>query len=434
MHRVEPVGPARGHVQMRLVLAAALVLCSCSVWAQTPTGALVTEWDLHAATGGGSSGSQNVAAVLLDVSGIAGPAGHLWVTTQSPLPRLGRLDPTAPANNYVEWRPVPSSMGGGPPLGLALNRSNGDLWVTVQGDPSFLVKLGGTNTFRRFRSASPLVPHGVVVAGDHAAIAALPNKNSAGVGNAIVKVPRNPTGGSVTITLWNVGGEPHHVALDNNGHVWFSQRETNVLARLNLSTGAVTEWPLPAGSRPAGVFVAGNRVCVASEGTPGGLDGIAHCLDASTNQITTYARATGGGFDYPQQVVANADGELLLTEQNGNAVSFVAYAARAAAAVTTVAPTTRTVKPSTSTLSVSDATVSPATYTAQPSDRTMTGDDNGAGYVRFTLPLVPLTYPFEIDGHPQPVALTSVFSDQGRGTGSVFFGQYFNGPRGKYVA
>ena len=418
----------------RASLCALVCLLAVAAWPSaafaqaTPTNATLTEWDVFTATGGGSTASQNVAAVLLDVNGKAGTAGNVWLTTQRPLPRIGSLNPATTANNYTEWRPVPSTMSGGAPLGLALNAANGDLWMALQGDPSFIVKTANSNVFRRFRTSSPLIPHGITVASDGAAIAALPSVNGAGIGNAIVKVPKGgASGSSVSITLWNIGGEPHDVALDGSGNIWFSARLANKIGKLNTANGLVTEWLLPSGTHPMGLRISGTLVCVASEGLAGSLDGVEHCLNTANNQITTYARAAGDGFNQPQQPSINSDSETFLTEQNGDAISFVAFAARAAATVTTVAPTTRTVSPTTSTLVVSDVTVTPTTYSITPTTTPVSGADNGGGYVRFPLPAVPVTYPTAANASPQPVSVTPVFNDGGRGTGSVYFGQYFSG-------
>ena len=419
-----------GHISVCALAVCLLAVCwSSRAAAQgTPTNATLKEWDIFAATGGNGDASQNVAAVFMDVSGIAGPAGNVWVTLQNPLPRLGRLDPAAATNNYVEWRPISAAEGGGPPLGLALNRSNADIWVAMQGDPSFVMKLGGVNTFRRFRHAYPLVPHGIVVASDNAAIAALPVKNTGGIGDAIVKVPRNPTSGQVTMTIWQVGGQPRHVTLDNSGNIWYGAVTSNKLARLNPATGVVTEWLLPSGTNPAGVRTLGSIVCIVSEGGVADLTGVEHCLNTTNNQITQYARAPGDGFNFPQQNSPNADTESFITEQNGNSLSFVAFAARAAAPVVTVTPTTRTVAPKTTKLTVSDYTVTPTTVTVASAQTSLPGVDNGGGYVRFSLPAVALTFPFDQTGNPQPMGMTPVFNDVGRGTGAIYFGQYFDGP------
>ncbi len=394
----------------------------------TPTSAVVTEWDIFAATGGDGGASQNILGVLLDASGIAGPGGAVWTTSQYPLVRLGRLDPSASGSNYVEWRPVTSSEGGGTPFGLALNRGNGDVWLTMQGHPSFMMKVANSNTFRKFRTTYALIPAGIATASDNSAIAALPGKNFAGIGNAVMKIPRDPASGYVTATYWPVNGEPRHVALDSAGRIWFTEFSANRIGRLDPGTGVVNEWALPTGTGPVGLQMSGSTVCVASQGSAGALTGVVHCLDTGTNAFTRYARVTGDGFDYPQHVSLNSDGEVFVTEQNGSSVGFIAYANRATATVTTVTPTTRTVLPKTTRLTVTDTTVTPASYTISPTQTTLAGSDNGYGIVRFQLPSVSLTYPSPDTGHPQPVGVTSVLNDQGRGTGTVFIGEYFNGP------
>ncbi len=393
----------------------------------TPTNISLKQWDIFAATGGGSTATQNLASILLDASGIAGgTAGSVWVGGQNPKPRFGRLDPASSSNNYIEWRPVTSEAGGAP-LGLALNKSNGDIWMGVQGDPSFVMKLGGTNTFRKFRVAYPLSPHGMTVASDLAAIAALPFKNALGVGDAIAKIPRNPTSGYVTISYWQVGNEPHYVALDSSGNIWFTAKQGNTVSRLNPASGAISDWTLPAGTAPAGVYVSGTKVCVASEGAFGALTGVLHCLNTTNNQMTQYARAPGDGFDVAERIFLNLDGEIFTTETNGNAVSFVAYAAVSVAPTSTVTPTTRTVLAKTYRMTVTDTTVTPTTYTIAPTTTSVAGTDNGSGYVRFALPTASLTYPYAQTGYPQPMGMTPVVSDLGRNTGAVYVAEYFDG-------
>lgn len=153
-----------------------------------------------------------------------------------------------------------------------------------------------------------------------------------------------------------------------------------------------------------------------------------HCLDLGTNSITTFARASGDGFDMPRAAALNSAGELFVTEQNGNSISFIAALARNRAPVTTVAPTVRTVAPIDLTIAVQDVAVSPATYTVTPRQDVLTGADNGAGYVRFELSPVALTFPFPMTGYPQPVSIGPVLNDRGQGTGAVFFGEFFRGP------
>src|SRR5688500_13511676 len=81
------VGIGVGVVRLIVASMLATIAAAAMAFAQaTPTSATLTEWDVFAATGGGSTASQNVGAVLMDVSGKAGTAGSVWLTTQSPLP------------------------------------------------------------------------------------------------------------------------------------------------------------------------------------------------------------------------------------------------------------------------------------------------------------------------------------------------------------
>ena len=82
--------------------------------------------------------------------------------------------------------------------------------------------------------------------------------------------------------------------------------------------------------------------------------------------------------------------------------------ARAAAPSSVVVPTSRTVAPKTTKLTVSDYTVTPTTISVAPVQSQVAGTDNGGGYVRFPLPSVTLTFPFEQVAYPQPVSVTPV--------------------------
>ena len=439
--------PSATHLRMKSTLAVAAVgfglagLLSSSVLAQsgqpTPSTATLKEWDVYAFTG-----SRNVATILLDSTGTSNPTGtsgkggSLWVATYLPITRLGRLDPNATVSNYVEWRPLSDLLGeGGFPLGLALNRNNGDVWMSIQGYPAFVIKLGGVaDTFRKFTPSAPLVPQGIVTASDNALIAALPS-GIGGPGDAIIRVPRDatpdPVSGALTATatVWTVGGGPRDVAVDVSGKIWFTEYPGNKLGRLDPTTGVVTEWPLPAGTHPAGLQLGGgnaNTICVVSEGVLNDRSGIEQCLNIATNEITQYAIAmTNRGFDLPQHTSINADGETFITEQNGSSIAFVAYDGLLnPASIATVPPLpARVVLPDSTplTFDVTDIVVTPFTFTIGPTVKVIPADVNpvATGIVRFPLP-GPL--------NPQPVSLTPVVNDQGRNTGVVFFGEYFNGP------
>ncbi|HXH24371.1 MAG TPA: HYR domain-containing protein [Vicinamibacterales bacterium] len=416
-------------------MVAAAVALGASAFAQSSPTATRTQWDLFTATGGNSTATRNVASIIRDADGVAGPAGSVWVAAQNPEPRIGRLDPSA--DSYVEWRPlVGSDYSAGAPLGMAINPSNGDVWVATQGVPSFLLKLGGTNTFRRFDAESPLAPQGVAVAPDGSLYAALPVANSYGQGRAIVRIPRNTTSNLVTATLWRFDqspvGEPTSLALDSSGRLWFTDRRNNVVGRLDPAANTSTEWVLPAGSNPVGLHFDGSTVCVVGDGQIENA-GVVQCLDPASNQVTRFA-PPDVGLDRPQQLTRNRFGELFVTEWNGDSVVFIGSEAIGAASVSLVTPQTRSRPRSSIDLAARTITVAPIQIAVTPTVFDVTGTVVAAGQTRFALPLAQLTYPFVVTGHPQPFGVTAAFNDFERGSGTAYVGEYFSGPRGTYAA
>src|SRR5688572_19619067 len=147
-------------IPLRVLFVA--VIAAGAAHAQTPT-ATLTQWDIFTATG---------------ANGVAGPAGAVWFTGQNADVRIGRLDPSATVNNYSEWRPAAAGDPvSGAPLGLALNPTNGDLWVAIQGSPSLLLKPAGSNTLRRFGTESALTPQGIAVAANGSLYMAVDRKS-----------------------------------------------------------------------------------------------------------------------------------------------------------------------------------------------------------------------------------------------------------------
>jgi streptogramin lyase len=420
--------------RLALMFIAAVALAA-TVFAQSSPTAVHIQWDLFTATGGGASSTRNVASLIRDADGVAGPAGAVWVATQNPEPRVGRLDPAA--NTYAEWRPLAGSdYSAGAPLGMAINGVNGDVWVATQGAPSFLLKLGGTNTFLRFDTESPLVPQGVVAAPDGSLYAALPVKNTSGQGQAIIRIPRITTTGPVTATLWRFdqapAGEPMYLALDASGRLWFTDRRNAVVGRLDPGANTSTEWVLPTGSQPVGLHFDGSTVCVVSDGQIEHA-GVVQCLDPASNQVTRFA-APDVGLNRPQQLTRNRFGELFVTEWNGDSVVFIGSDAIGAASVSAVTPQTRSRPRSSIDLVARTVTVAPIQFAVTPTVFETTGTVEAVGQTRFALPLANLTYPFETIGYPQPFGITAAFNDFERGSGTAYLGEYFSGPRGTYAA
>lgn len=395
----------------------------------------MTQWELFQASGGTGTAIQNVASIVRDPNGAAGPAGSVYVATQNPEPRLGRLDPDGTTNNYTQWRPLPGTyFTAGAPVGLALNQSNGDIWIAMQGVPSLMVKFGGTDTFRRFDTTKPLTPQGVAVdPTSNAVYVALPTYNAYLQGEAIMRVPRDASGSTVNATTWDfqaTKGMPEYVAVDGSGNIWFTDSANNIVGRLNPATNVSTEWKLPAGTNPIGLYYTSSQVCVVSDGLVP-QTGAAQCLDPSTNQFTTFAQPVVG-LDRPQQLARNSYSELFVTEWNGNSVVFIGQNAYQAATVTTVTPTTTTRKQSSISLSVQDVTTTPTAITVTPTVTTVTGTVVAQAQTRYALPTTSLTYPNPQTGYPQPFGITAAFNDFERGSGTAFIAEYFSGPIGTY--
>ena len=438
-HNLQRAQKERRHVivvrRVAFFLSAALaVLAPVIATAQsTPTAAL-TQWDLFNGTGGASTSIQNIATILRDAAGTAGPQGAVWVAGRRPEPRLARLNPAT--NEYVEWRPFAGSSTAGAPLGLAVNSTNGDFWVAMQGNPSFMVKLGFTNTFRRFSTVQPLTPQGIVVAADHSAYAAIPTTNSYGQGRAIVRLPRDLTSSTVSATTWRFdqapAGEPRYLAIDSAGNIWFSDAANNVVGRLNPNTDVSTEWLLPIGVIPVGLHFNGSTACVVSDGLVENA-GTVQCVDPATNDIRQFA-PTAPGLDKPQQIARNSFGELFVTEWNGNNVVFIGTAAYAQSAITRVTPTTRTRMRSSISFSAQTLEVTPLETTIAHVETTLIGSPAATGQTRYSLPLQAVTYPYPQTAEPQPFGITAAFNDVERGSGTAYIAEYFNGPRGTYAA
>lgn len=416
-----------------------------SAVAQTRT-ATVSQWDLFAATGGSdpnlevrTSATQNITAAALDVLGAAGSVNSVWVAAQRPLIRLGRIDPST--NTHTEWRLLNDRNGeSGVTPALAISPASsssaayGDLWMSIAGTPAFVLKLRGTNTFRKFVVAAPVVlsPFSITAHTDGNAYVAVPESNY--YGGLIVQVPRTAPDGSLFLSAWaSTAIQPRDVAVDSSGRIWFTNAANNTLARLDRSTRVATEWPL-AGTGPSGLYFSDSQVCVVSQGQLTVLSGEVECINPGTNERTRFTRSAppAGFLDYPQQVAASRHGELFITEQRANAVLFVGQQAYTGSEKTTVTPTSRTLSSISIEVFVADEQVLPVTFQTAPVSEDLRATDIGNGFVRFGLPAVPQTDLETLDRYPQPGAITQVINDVNVGRGTVIVADSFDGPIGAY--
>ncbi|MBI4484513.1 MAG: choice-of-anchor D domain-containing protein [Acidobacteria bacterium] len=471
------------------VTAILLLLVPAGAAGQT-TSATATRWDIFGATGGNfidpgcdpqvdpnsaacqnqeqvrAQGTQNIQALARDGAGVAGPAGAVWFAADRPNVRVGRLSPDA--NTYTEWRVlnlIPNNESGFVG-GLALNPTTdfgnpfrGDLWLTVKGTPTFVLKTGDApDNFRKWVIGDWILePEGIAASGvsglAYAAVTStnIPDPTGAGVLGLIVRLPRDL--GQPLYSWSSLDIRPRHVAVTATPAgdiIWFTNAKNNTLAMLDLTvldlSLPITEWPLSV-QNPAGLHVNGSEVCVVGQGVSGTFTGEVECIDTAANTSTRFSPAPG--LDLPQQLARTQSGELFVTEQGsnaqaalkgiGNAVIFVGQQAVRGTPVA-VTPVSRmlaffelnVVNSYDETISA-PLELSDAPFTSESlATVTLTGTNIGNGHVRFPMPLLPQTDLEPLDRYPQPEAISEAFNDAGAGTGSVFLAESFDGPIGTF--
>ena len=408
--------------------------------ASAQTNATLTRWDVFAATGGSNSQSINATRNPRVVS-INPNDGAVWFVAQRPTLRVGTLDPIS--NLYTEWAPVTGGATSGAPAAFAFSASTGDVWVTTGGVPEVMVSLGGGNTFRTYTLpyAGAVVKGVAPTADGSAAYIAM----RAGSNTSILRVQRGPQplGGttSVTAARWRFSSssdDPAHLTMDSGGFLWFTNKYRNTVVRFDpsLANSNLTQWTLPAGTGAAGLQIVNGpsgalTVCVVAEGGVTSISGQATCLDVASSTFRTLPRPTG--YDFPQHVAVTSAGELLVTEQNGNAVSFITSAAVSAGTLQPVSPltgsaTTRLAVVAAVSAGVAEAAVSPMTLTVAPSTTSVAGAED-SGHVKFVLPSLPaLSDQPGVAREARPAGLSAAFGSSGPGTGSVYLAEYFDGP------
>ena len=101
-------------------------------------------------------------------------------------------------------------------------------------------------------------------------------------------------------------------AMDAQGNLWFGEMTTNLLARLNAKTGAVTTWQPPNGQYSI------MQTAVAKDGTIWFTEQAANYIgrfDPTTERFTTYPlEQVNGHSSTPQDLVFDAAGNLWFTE------------------------------------------------------------------------------------------------------------------------
>jgi virginiamycin B lyase len=243
------------------------------------------------------------AQVSLPASIVTGPDGNLWYTDNA-APQVARMTPAGRVTVY----PVP--LAGVATSGITIG-PDGAVWFTVtdfgySGGPSTPTAIGRltmSGTMRLYPLPTGSSPFGLVFGPDGAIWYTDPNSNSIGrltLDGRVVRFPI-PTSGS----------NPLGITVGADGNLWFTENVTGGIGRLNPTTGVITEFPAP---NP-------------TDGITTGPDGNIWFADFS-NVIfritpvgveTAFPLGTGGIDSLPDDVVFDADGRLLFTEDSTNA-------------------------------------------------------------------------------------------------------------------
>ena len=116
------------------------------------------------------------------------------------------------------------------------------------------------------------------------------------------------------ITEYRIGDDPYSLSLDKRGHVWVSRKSADRIARLDPKTGQVTELTLPKGSQPRRTAVSPDGMLWVSLYGTGKLAKI----DPSALRVAKEYDLPGGPNAGPYAVNADADGRIWVSETQTN--------------------------------------------------------------------------------------------------------------------
>jgi streptogramin lyase len=108
------------------------------------------------------------------------------------------------------------------------------------------------------------------------------------------------------------GSGPTSIAVGPDGNLWFTEFNTDSVARLTLATGAVNEFVVPgAGSGPAGITAGPDGALWFTEAGSGEIGRIT-TAGTVTNEFVV--PVSGGGVSDPESIVAVPGGDLYFTD------------------------------------------------------------------------------------------------------------------------
>jgi streptogramin lyase len=228
----------------------------------------------------------------------AGADGNLWFTESSLSGnKIGVINPTT---HTVSEFNIPTANSG--PRAITAG-PDGNLWFTESLTHKIGVINPTTHAISEFAtSLSAIGPFDITAGPDG-------NLWFAGGGSQIGEI--NPTTHTVTLfTVPTAGSVPHGITTCPDGNLWFTENSGGAVGTLNLTTYAITEYPIPNGGSPDGI----------TEGPDGNLWFTAHGINAigqispATGVITEFSIPTTGSGAYG--ITAGPDGNLWFTEQS----------------------------------------------------------------------------------------------------------------------
>lgn len=122
----------------------------------------------------------------------------------------------------------------------------------------------------------------------------------------------------VTFKEWKVptlGQRSRDPVQDRDGNIWWVGQWGNVIGRLDPTTGAMKEWPLPANAKP-------HTVTIDAKGIPwytGNVNATVGYLDPATGKVTEFKMPDPNAKD-PHTLIFDRKGIAWFTMQNSNMV------------------------------------------------------------------------------------------------------------------
>ena len=223
----------------------------------------ITTWNVpHAANG--------IMRAVLD------RAGNVWFAEQV-ANYLGRFDPVT---QHFTFYPLPSFKGqSAGPQDLQFNRT-GKLWFTEisAGQIGRLDPATGHQDFWSLAhpgTTTPLYPYALTIASD--------GEVWSGMFSGGMLVSLNPQTGKITLHhLSNPLTQITSISADNQGHIWFTEIPSGMIGRIESTTGAVTEIPLPTQQENASEY---SNIAIAPTGS-------VWIADPGRNALLRYAPQT----------------------------------------------------------------------------------------------------------------------------------------------